>query len=301
MFMSKDKKYMFLAILILVGILIVVNSFSYAKYVSNSVWNYYLRAKGFYFTSDDLGDSTISNINNSWDGSSVHFNIRNNLNKEVMTTYDINYHTVCTITGDESEIASCHLNGTTSNEYDGILSSLDGCSNNTNDEVDVSSYDKNTCESSGYIWEKQIGVKDMYFDVVSNNGEEISDVTVNIVVTSTSPYSKTLSGEFKLHKSIIDDGKIVTNYKSNDGYGRLTISNSYLSDKCVNVSFDSSTLRSDIDINKISGYSSDIDGYLSDFNISVPSKDSLNIIFYEMDSNIVYSQSDFVVTESTGC
>lgn len=301
MFMDKDKKYMFLTILILVGILVIVNSFSYAKYISNSVWNYYLKAKGFYLTSDDLDDNNTLNTNNAWDGSRVHFNIKNSLNEKVMTEYDINYEVSCSVLGDESETTNCYLNGTSSNEYEGILSSLDGCSNNTDDGVDTSLYDRSSCEISGYTWEKQIGVKDMYFEIINNDGEEINDVTVNITVTSTAPYSKTISGDFKLHRSYVDDGNINSIYKSNDGYGRLTISNSYSENKCVSILFDSSKLRADIKTEDINSYNSDGDGYINEMNITIPSKNSISIIFYELNDEITYSQSDFTVDESLGC
>ena len=50
--MKKRTKYMLLLVIILGIISIITNGYSYAKYVSNSAWNYYLSTKGFYFTSE---------------------------------------------------------------------------------------------------------------------------------------------------------------------------------------------------------------------------------------------------------
>ena len=76
--MQKKKKYVVITIAVLFVILIGTAGFSYAKYASSNIWNYYLKSKGFYFTSDYLDSNNKQNINNTWDGNKVLFNIKNN-------------------------------------------------------------------------------------------------------------------------------------------------------------------------------------------------------------------------------
>ena len=64
--MKKKTKIIIMSIFVLVFLLLVTDGFSYAKYVSNSVWNYYLESKDFYFTSDSLGLTSISNVDNNF-------------------------------------------------------------------------------------------------------------------------------------------------------------------------------------------------------------------------------------------
>ena len=51
--MNRHRKYLILSIAILGSMLLLTNGLSYAKYVSNSIWNYYLKSKGFYFESNE--------------------------------------------------------------------------------------------------------------------------------------------------------------------------------------------------------------------------------------------------------
>ena len=65
---------------------------TYARYASNSIWNYYLESKGFYFTSETLKNKRV---NNEWDGSRVYFDVRNSVNSYIATEYDIKYKITC--------------------------------------------------------------------------------------------------------------------------------------------------------------------------------------------------------------
>ena len=47
--MLKFRKYLIYLVIVLAFILVATNGFTFAKYVSNSVWNYYLNSKGFYY------------------------------------------------------------------------------------------------------------------------------------------------------------------------------------------------------------------------------------------------------------
>jgi hypothetical protein len=300
--MKKSRKYIFLVLLIVAGSFLSFYCFTFAKYVYNSIWDYYLKSKGFYFSSDYLGSTVVKNTNNLWDGGSVHFNIRNNLNDAVITNYDIDYRVTCTVVGDASSYAACHMNGTTLNMQDGILSSFEACNNYTEDGIDVSLLNKTDCELGGYDWETQIAVKDLYFDVVlTDTNYELNDVVVNVTATSTSPYSKTLSGDFTLHKSSTQVSNITMDYKNYSDYDRLIISNAYPIAKCVRVTWDANKLIINSDNSEFSSYGTDTNGYINEIKFNVGAKSSLGYIFYRKDLDMQYNVSEFSIEESSGC
>src|SRR5574344_739669 len=298
--MSKTKKYMFIILFVLAAVLFAINGFSYARYASNYVWNYYLKSKGFYFNSDDLSLNTISHVNNMWDGGKTSFSINNSLNQSVVTEYDINYKVTCTIEGDNTNNV-CYIGDTESNVYEGILSKYQACTNNTLDGVDTSSYNQSDCNLNGYNWINQVATKDLYFNVVNLNNEEINDVTINIKAESISPYKKTLSGKFKLHKVVSNEGNINMNYEDYSNYGRLVLSNSYSYDKCVQISWNSRDLQIDTDAKKLHSYATDSDGYINKIELNLKQKESVNYIFYKKNESFTYGEKTFSIEETDNC
>ncbi len=280
--MNKSTKYLILSVLILGGILLFTYGFSFARYVSSSIWNHYLQAKGFYFTSDTLSKDVINNI---WDGNSIHFDIKNNLNDLVATEQDIKYQVTCNII--ESDVASqCYVNGTNSNTYIGTLSSDYSCINETSDGVDVSNFDKTTCEIEGYRYIAVPTSKELYFDIIG----DVNDAKVNITVESTSPYSKTISGDFILHKDQSQVGDIQLQYQDN----LLIITNSYDLDKEITISWDSSKLRIMEETNSFTSYQTDSEGYINEITLTITKKNSLSYRFYEISE---VNTNDFSLVE----
>lgn len=298
--MSKTKKYMFIILLVLVAISFAINGFSYARYASNYVWNYYLKSKGFYFNSEDLSLNTINHVNNMWDGGSTYFSINNSLNQAVVTEFNINYKVTCTVEGDNADNV-CYIGNTESNIYEGVLSNSQACINNTLDGIDTTSYNQSDCSLNGYNWDNQIAIKSLYFNVINTAGEVVNDAIVNIKAESVSPYKKTIYGKYKLHKVLSNDGTIKMNYEGYDNYGRLVISNSYSSDKCIQVSWNSSELQIDVDTKKLSLYTTDNDGYIDKINFSLKAKESMNYIFYKRDSLFSYGEKTFTLEEVNDC
>lgn len=303
--MKKSRKYIILAIVFVfigaTGLLIAKYGSTYAKYISNSIWNYYFKSKDFYFNSDYLDTTSKVNINKIWDGNKIDFNLKNYLNTEAITGYDINYNVVCTIEGDVSSHAECRLNGTSSNQATGTLSATQACENTTGDNIDVSTYDENECKTGGYAWNNQEALKDMYFDVVlTDNNYELKDVTVNITASSTSPYSKSISGSFQLYKVVNEEGSLTPSYSNYTNYDKLIITNSYDIDKCITVSWNSNNLLIDSNYANIISYNSDTNGYINNIKISINDKSSTSMIFYKRNSN-TYDSSAFTIEESLGC
>ncbi|MDD4035912.1 MAG: hypothetical protein PHS45_01120 [Bacilli bacterium] len=300
--MRKFKKHIFLILLIIIGIFLCIYGFTAARYVTNSVRDYYLKSQGFYFTSDYLSPSTVKNVDNLWNGGSVYFSIKNSLNEAVITNYDIAYTTTCTIKSEASTYAECRINGTNSNTQDGILSTFQTCINNTGDEIDVSSFNKTDCELGGYDWVNEVAVKELYFDiVVIDTNYELKDVVANITVTSTSPYRKTLSGDFTLHKSNAEEEQLTINYKNYSGYDRLIISNSYPNTKCVKVTWDANKLVIDADRNEFSSYATNLNGYINEIKFNIAGKKSKSYTFYRNKFDIKYDVTEFSIMEDSGC
>lgn len=283
------KRYKIILIVVLIGFCLGLFLTTLARYSSSNVWNYYLESQGFYFSSDNLSNDQV-NVDTFWDGSSVHFNVKNFSNNNLISSKDISYQVSCEVI--DSDIP-CTLNGTESSTVNGVLSKSSRCVNEI-DQIDVSSMNKTECEVAGYTWENISVTNDLYFDIDS---DEVTEVGVLITVNSTSPFRKTMSGIFNLSKSDVVTGNIDHSINHYDSFDELIISNSYDTGKCVSVSFDSSKrvidLTSDMNI-----LSSDNNGYVNSFSFGVGSMSNEKIIFYNktgLDFN------DIVVGETDEC
>lgn len=293
--MKNKKKYLILAVVLLGISLVIGYGITFAKYVSNSVWNYYLQSKEFYLDSEELKVDGKSNVNKQWDGGSVYFTLKNSLNDGLVTDYDISYRASCRVKGDSN--SKCFLNGTASDTYEGVLSSSSYCVNNSGDSVDVSGYDRSTCEVNSYLWSEKVASKEMYFDVSSDSS--LQDVVVEIRLESTSPYKKILTGEFVLKKDQGLEKKVFMNYHHYNDYDELVVSNSYSDLKCVNIKWDSAHLRLDYDKDLVKSYEMSDDNYINSIDIAVPSKDSVRYRFYPLNSEV--NIDSFILTEKEQC
>ena len=298
--MKKRTKYMILTIIILSIISIITYSYTYARYISNHAWNYYLGTKGFYFSSEQLGTTKITNINNNWNYDSIYFTLENSENDYLISDYDIEYTVKCTIQNDAANYSKCILNGSNSDTFNGIISSSSFCKNDINDK-DVSSYNKDECESNGYKWNIQENYKDLYFDVIKTGEENINYASVLIEVTTTSPYRKTLLGEFNLSSSEMQENGLKINYTEYENYSRVIISNSYDENKCVKLNWNSDNLRIDEINDKISSYQYDINNNINEIKFNINKKDSISYIFYKTDFSKTYDYQEFSLIESNQC
>ncbi|MFA5602764.1 MAG: hypothetical protein WDA21_03395 [Bacilli bacterium] len=300
--MKKVKKRILLVILVLLGGFLCFDNFAYAKYIANFVWDYFLKAKGFYFTSDYLDPTTVKNVDNLWDGQSIHFNLKNSLNQTVITNYDIEYTVTCSLNDEVTDYAECDINEEGSNVYQGILESVQYCVNNTEDQVDVTEFTEDECKDGEYDWIVEPKEEDLFFDIVLTNPEyKLSDVIATINVTSTAPYNKSLKGSFILHKKDLVENIISLDFNNYTNYDRLIISNSYSVDKCVKVTWDSNKLLINADTSAFSSYETDSNGYINGIKFNIGPKKNLNYIFYRKNFDIIYDVTEFLIEEDSGC
>lgn len=285
----KHRKYLIIIFLSTLALMVVYFGTTYAKYVYKEAHNYYLQSKGFYFTSDYLDVNTKQTVNNYWDGSSVYFNIKNNINESIVTDYDINYKVKCTT---NNANATCNLNGSGKNEIDGVLKLNAVCENNTSDGVDTSTFTYEECSSNGYTWNNKVVSEEMYFDIV---GDDISRVNVNLEISSISPYKKTLVGKFILNKAKTTTD-IDIKYKDYSEYGILNLRNNSNTTKCVVVSFDPNNLLVN-EYNTAKSYTKNSDNYIDSLTISINSSSSANYKFYKK-KNTTYDASSFTIVDT---
>lgn len=284
----KHRKYLIIIFLFTLALMVVYFGTTYAKYVYKEAHNYYLQSKGFYFTSDYLDVNTKQTVNNYWDGSSVYFNIKNNINESIVTDYDINYKVKCTT---NNANATCNLNGSGKNEIDGVLKLNAVCENNTSDGVDTSTFTYEECSSNGYTWNNKVVSEEMYFDIV---GDDISRVNVNLEISSISPYKKTLVGKFILNK-VKTTTDIDIKYKDYSEYGILNLRNNSNTTRCVVVSFDPNNLLVN-EYNTAKSYTKNSDNYIDSLTISINSSSSTNYKFYKK-NNTTYDASSFTIVD----
>ena len=87
------RKKIIIIISIVIVILLIGFGFTKALFTSNSIRDYYLNSKGFYFETDY---DTSTNVYNFWDGSTIEYNVSNS-KEDKHTTDDINYEVRCVV------------------------------------------------------------------------------------------------------------------------------------------------------------------------------------------------------------
>ena len=254
------KKKIILLISFILILFAITRVFTLARYASNSIWNYYLNSKGFYFESNYLGETEKINTHNTWSGTSVNFNLKNYQNDNMITDDDISYEVECELSRVDAE---CHLNGTNSNKINATL--IGGV----------------------------ISTSPLYFDIVSNT--DISDIEVRITAKSTAPYRKTLRGRFILHKVENISGNIEYEVENNDIYSKLFISNYYNENKCLTVSWNNSDIRV-VREDNMSNIATNLEGVINQFDINIASNNTLYIRYYNIGDGIL-NKNTFSILE----
>jgi len=292
----KNKKKIVLLIIVFCVILTIAASQTFSKYIYNSIWGYYLRSKGFYFSSDSLNVNNKKNSILTWDGNDVIFKIKNSDNDNLVSEYDISYTVSCEILNEEKEYLSCNLNNTDQSTYSGKLSSASTCID-IKGESDVSNLIKSKCELSGYSWKTEEATKDVSFNIeLKDETKIIDEVSVQITVESTQPYKKTLKGVFNLNLTE-EMSEYELDYEIFDSHSEITIVNKGNYDKCFNISFDETK-------NLYDNYSNDViesfvtkDKVINKIKVKIKSQSSTIISFYKLKSEDVYSIEDFILEE----
>ncbi len=288
------RKLGILTILIIAILLVGASVFSYAKYITENIWNYYLDSQKFYFTSAHL-DGTVT-LDNYWNGGAVAFELSNFNESDEVSAHEINYEIKCTILNNPTGNLTCNLNGTNLDEYSGTLQKIEVCRNDTGDSVDTSSLNEETCNNRGYTWVAGNSSLNQYFEIESTDpNTEIDNVKVKIEAKATEPYSKTLTGEFHLSKGegALDD--LIIEHQSFSDYEKIIISNfSYRAREFF--------LRWNPDKVKITkgdytNESIDTSGFINEIEFKVEKNEILTFTYYKTNPSDTISVEDFILVE----
>lgn len=280
-------------VLLLAITLVLTNGFTYAKYASSAVFNYYLSSQGFYFDSEDLTYDTKNNVDTMWDGGKVYFTINNSANDALASETDIVYEVACEMT-EENTTKKCLVNGSNSNTYKGTLSASYGCS----DDV---SKDKETCTANKGEWIAQESLATLYFEVIDESGDEVLGANVKLTVTSVKPYKKELSATYNLIRDNSEIGDLSMKYEEGTIKSRLIVTNSYNENKCVAVSWDAKNFVYDLNSFDALGTGHDSDGNINSVYFMLNKLDSTTLEFFEKDSSTDYGELHFNLVESNLC
>lgn len=294
--MKKKKKIIIITFIILFAI-IATTTMTFGKYIYNSVWNYYLSSKEFYFQSDLLSENSRDNSILKWDGSDINFLIKNSENNELVSEYSISYELTCEVMGEAKEYIDCKLNGLDSDTFEGTLASESKCTNLKN-QTDVSSMTKAECEVSGYTWVEEVSTKKNYFNLIlKDETKSIDEVSVKITAQSILPYKKTLIGIFNLNKVDYVEEEIITNYQSYSDFDEISITNTTEEKKCVLISFDSENYSIDVNLNDILSYEIDSNKKINQISLKMDKKETKYYNLYKINNDKVYSSNDILVHE----
>lgn len=210
--MKINKKYKKGQMIIIAFIILNIISFViiFGRYVTNTINDFFLRSREFYFNSDKLSeDNSIYQVDN-WSGVddyTITINMNSNNNNIEAATYDIGYN----ITYKCSDNAICQLSKT-----------------------------------QGVIYSK---TNSDFFNLTITPNAQLSTgdkVIVEVEVNSTAPYKKTLKGKFTL---VVGKEKLsyqITD-KAQNPYMQLSITNT-LSFYTVKEKFDNYNVGDKIDI-----------------------------------------------------
>lgn len=292
--MKKNK--LILITIVFCATIIFIVAMTSAKYAYNSVWNYYLRSRGFYFKSDALEVGNKKNSVLTWNGSDIFFTLSNNENDSLVSEYDISYDISCEILGYEKEYLDCVLNGSGKSSATGVLSSVSKCVDNK-EFTDVKSLTKSECELSGYNWVNEISVKENYFNVVLKDAtKNIDEVSVQVVAETTSPYKKVLKGIFNLN--LVENETVFSlDFQNYSDYDELTIINKTSEDRCFFVAFDAQKYIVN-EYDSIISYDSADSDKINKIKVEVDKINSTAIKFYKIKEEIEYSVEDFIIEEN---
>ncbi len=286
------NKIITISILVLLITLVGYLTITFARYVGNNVWDYYLASNGFYFESDTLTGDTITNYN--WNKSRVYFDISNFVGDNV-TENTIDYTAKCEIVSSSVSGVSCSVNGSTGT-YVGNIEARSVCINTSSDGVDVDFYDEMKCKESGYKWSAEKETDTLYFQVLGlSTTASQSDLEVKVTVESTSPYVKTLTSNFYLHNDSTVKDELFLEYESFSEYEKVIVTNTGDNNKLASLDFDSDKVRIEKEV--WDSEVVDINGFISGIEFSVNAHSSRVFYFHKTDASIVLSESDFTLMD----
>ena len=292
--MNKKIKIAIILALALTSIALLNVGSTVARFVSSSVWNYYVTTQGLYISSDKLNEKNKENYSTNWNGETITFNLEN-ISKEKIAEYDISYDLECEVLNKDTDITCEFIKGNK-----GKIIAYATCVNDINDH-DVSKYDKAKCEIEGYKWVSKKSTNEVTVKINPNGTilTENDEIEVNIKANITAPYKKTLSGNFKLYKANYK-ADITSNLNSYENYSQLTITNTTNEDQCVKINWDGSKIIIDAKPEEFQEINVNAEDNINEIIFKIKKNENNNYIFYRIGNNKI-EEKDFIIKKNETC
>lgn len=265
----KNNNRIILVLIVLVLLIFFTPTMtSLSKYVYNAVHDYYLGTKGFYFNSDKLSSNHSEfEIANNWSGASSYkmtINLNSKKNDLVFMESDIEYEVSFT----HSDNIECSISKTSGT----IKGSASG------------------------------GINEDYFEIIIEPADEVglpngATTWVDITVTSTSPYTATLSGKLYVGVGSEDITYEIIDAPNNP-YLEVNITNSLNADTDVTLVFDPNVILLDMTnsfrINGTAITTEEINkyDYVNTVTSNVGSLETTTVKFYKVDPSEDYTYQE---------
>lgn len=284
------KKGLMIVISIIISILLVVGFFamilfrSNAKYINYKEMNHYYESSKFYISSSILDTDNKNNIINNYNFKPIEFTIKNSLNTNQITNYDISYNLECKVSEDASRYYRCIID-------------------NTNNTINKELKKDFLCKEDITLTEEEC-LKEKYtleLKKVENNHsiklEKLTEeeypntyISLELVLNTTKPFTHKLTGTYILNlnnnNQDIVDIKLTKDINSLCEY---QITNKYLSEKEIKLNINTNNVlideSSNIYINRLSN-TTNINNYIDSINILMNSFETTTLNLYKKDFSI---------------
>ena len=274
-------------IVLLYGIFSLTLFETSAKYTDYKELNHYFESKELYISSDNLSPQENKyNIINYYNFTPITLEINNSISEYQISNYDVNYNLKCNILDNLNESYDCIIDNTESNEISNTLISNKQC-------IEDKSLSEEECLLQEYNYNLVKTTNNHTFKIINKNSNH-QTIKVEIILNTTSPYSKTLKAIYVLNIGNDENNNIsISETKDYNSFCEYMINNNYYTDKNIKLTIDTNKLifdtTSDIYNNKIA-HTTDNNNLINTITFTL--KNNQNIKLYKKDFNYQCNSDD---------
>lgn len=267
--------------LLVVGFLSIILFKSNARYTNYQEFNHLYESSKFYFSSNNLDSENKYNVINYYDFNNITFNLKNSLNEEQISQYDLEYEITCEVKDEANEYYKCLIDDKDNNVLKSELKKKITCVediNLTEEECTEQKYTKKLTENIKEHTFKLEKIKDNY---------ELDNVTVSLKATTKKPFTYLLEGTYILNLNTnIKDTILINNLNDTKSSCEYLISNTYKENKIIKLNINTTNLiideTSKIYLDKIAS-TTNVDNYINSITFNLNTNNSLKINLYKKD------------------
>jgi len=278
------KKVIIITLIFTISLLLIYGIFSLvlfdtsAKYTSYKEMNHYYESNELYISSDNLSTSKDKyNIINYYNFSEIEFNIDNSISDTQITSYNIDYEITCNILGDLDNYYQCIID----NEDKTINSTL--ISTGICQQDETLTYDE--CIEKEYNYNIEKSINNHNFKIIKLKDNENTKVEVEIILNTTTTFSKTLKATYVLNIGNNNKDSIyIDNIKNYDSFCEYTVNNNYNTSKNIKLNINTDNLIFDntdyLYINKLD-YTSNTYDIIDSITFNIDNQSNQKITLYK--------------------